>query len=351
MGFARWFRLGLGLLLVVAALWVLLSRLDVIWNGHPAYPTTLLIAVGAGLTLIAFAFLPWRLEQEPDGPPWEVDNAVPGATPAPISTPAPTPAPPPPPTPAPKPVRRRRRWRVAGRVVVTILVVGLVGVLAWLRPFPAGPDAIAAMSSDNAVTVTDNPTTIVLTPRVLATPTVGLVFSPGARVDSRAYVDLLRPAAAAGSLVVILKEPYGLAIIQPGQSGGPIADHPEIATWAVGGHSLGGTAAALFAGDNLNFVKGLLLWASYPSNDLSTASALQVLSISGSNDLLATPADIEASKNKLPPQTTFVQIDGGVHAFFGDYGEQPGDGQPEIDRATASAQISAATAKFLRGLP
>ena len=26
-------------------------------------------------------------------------------------------------------------------------------------------------------------------------------------------------------------------------------------------------------------------------------------------------------------------IKGGIHAFFGDYGEQPGDGTPTIDRA------------------
>ena len=109
----------------------------------------------------------------------------------------------------------------------------------------------------------------------------------------------------------------------------------------------GGAAAGLFAGDNLAGVRGLLLWGSYPSNDLSTADALQVLSVSGSNDLLATPADINASKQKLPPLTTFLQITGGVHAFFGDYGEQPGDGQPGIDRSTASAQISAATVAFL----
>jgi len=330
MGSARWFRLGIGLLLVVVPLWALLSQLDAIWSGHPAYPTTLLVAVGVGLTLIAFVFLPWRLEQEPDGLPWEVDDR---------------------PTPAPAPVRSRHwGWRLAGRISLAVLVIALVGLLAWLRPFPAEPDAIAAMSSDTSVTVTDNPTTIVMTPNVLVTPTVGLVFSPGARVDPRAYVKLLAPAAAAGNLVIILKEPFGLAIAQPGQSGGAIADHPEIENWAVGGHSLGGTAAALFAGDNLATVRGLMLWASYPSNDLSTASALQVLSVSGSNDLLSTPAAIDASRQKLPPTTTFVQIAGGVHAYFGDYGEQPGDGRPGIDRATVSAQISAVTVAFLSRL-
>ena len=58
------------------------------------------------------------------------------------------------------------------------------------------------------------------------------MFSPGALVDARAYADLLRSVAEAGYLVIILKVPFGVAIAQIGQSAGPIADHPEIATWA-----------------------------------------------------------------------------------------------------------------------
>lgn len=326
---ARWFRLVIGVLLIVVPSWALLSRLDAIWNGHPAYPATLLLTVAVGLTLVATAFSPWRRDPEPDGAPWEQDEA-PTTRNAVRET-----------------KTRRRGWWIAGRVVIAVLAVGWVGVLAWLRPFPAGPDALAALQSDQTVTVVDHPTSIELIPSVPAPSTVGLVFSPGARVDARAYAALLRPAAEAGYLVVILKEPFGLAITQVGQSAGPIADHPEIGRWAVGGHSLGGVSAAWFAGDHLDTVDGLLLWASFPNDDMSADTSLQVESIYGSNDLLATPADIERSKSKLPPDATFTEIEGGVHAYFGDYGEQPGDGQPSIGRDEASAQISAATVDFL----
>lgn len=323
---ARWFRLCVGILLVVVPSWVLLSRLDAIWNGHPAYPTTLLLTVAVGLTLVATAFPPWRRDPEPDGAPWEQEDAADPAIPKARAT-------------------RRRGWWIAGRVVIAILAIGWVAVLAWLRPFPAGPDALAALQSDQAVTVVDHPTSIEFIPTTRHN--VGLVFSPGARVDARAYAALLRPVAEAGYLVVILKEPFGLAITQVGQSAGPIADHPDIGGWAVGGHSLGGVSAASFAADHLDTVDGLLLWASFPNDDMSADVSLEVESIFGSNDLLATPADIERSKSKLPPDTTFTEIDGGVHAFFGDYGEQPGDGQPSIGREDASAQISAATIAFL----
>lgn len=327
MGAARWYRLTIGVVLVVVALWVLLSRLDAIWNGHPALPTTLFVTIGIGLTLIGFALWPWRRDPEPDGPPWEADSAAPRP---------------------PEGGRTGRGWRITGRVVGGILAAVLVGALIWLRPYPAGPDALAALRSDQDVSVVDGTTTIELRPAVLADPSVGLVFSPGALVDARAYAELLRPVAAAGFLVVILKEPLGLAITQIGQPAGPIADHPEIGRWAVGGHSLGGAATSSFAGDNPDTVSGLLLWAAYPIPDLSAQTSLQVESISGSNDLLATAADIAASRAKLPPDAQFTVIDGGIHAYFADYGVQSGDGTPAVDRDTAAAQIVAATTAFLQ---
>ena len=94
---------------------------------------------------------------------------------------------------------------------------------------------------------------------------------------------------------------------------------------------------------------GLLLFASYPATNLSSLDA-QVLSISGSNDLLATPAKIDASKSSLPAGTQYVVVDGGVHAFFGDYGTQSGDGQPSIPHDDARAQISEASVAFVGGL-
>jgi hypothetical protein len=42
-----------------------------------------------------------------------------------------------------------------------------------------------------------------------------------------------------------------------------------------------------------------------------------------------------------------VVIDGGTHAFFGDYGPQPGDGVPGVSREEAQAQTVEATKAFL----
>ena len=42
-----------------------------------------------------------------------------------------------------------------------------------------------------------------------------------------------------------------------------------------------------------------------------------------------------------------AEIEGAVHSFFGDYGDQPGDGTPTIDREGAQDQIVAATLALL----
>jgi hypothetical protein len=89
-----------------------------------------------------------------------------------------------------------------------------------------------------------------------------------------------------------------------------------------------------------------VLFASYPADPI-IRNDLKVLSISGTADGFAAPADIEASRAKLPASTKFVVINGAVHSSFGDYGDQPGDGTPTVDRSAAQAEISKATHELM----
>ena len=109
--------------------------------------------------------------------------------------------------------------------------------------------------------------------------------------------------------------------------------------------------AANFAYSHPGTVEGLVLWAAYPagSNDLSLA-ALKVISISGTLDGLSTPAKIEASRDLLPADTTWVIIQGGNHAQFGWYGKQNGDNPASITRSEQQDQIVDATVTFLDDL-
>ena len=181
-------------------------------------------------------------------------------------------------------------------------------------------------------------------------PTRGFIFYPGALVDPRAYANILAPIAAADYFVTILKTPFDLPITDISAAAAVIDSHPAISWWAVGGHSLGGVAASTFAAGNPSAVAGLVLWGSYPVADLSSIGQVSVISVSGTEDGLTTPGDVAASMAKLPPTTTFVAVDGSVHAYFGDYGEQAGDGTPKISRGEAQAKIVNATLQWLNSL-
>ena len=70
----------------------------------------------------------------------------------------------------------------------------------------------------------------------------------------------------------------------------------QVERWAIGGHSLGGVAAAIYAKDHLDTIRAIVFWASYPADDALKNSNILVLSIHGSHDGLATGDKINASK-------------------------------------------------------
>jgi dienelactone hydrolase len=142
--------------------------------------------------------------------------------------------------------------------------------------------------------------------------------------------------------------PLNLAVFGSRRAASVIEAYPEIEKWVIGGHSLGGSMAASYAYNHTDQIDGLVLWASYPasSNDLSQTK-IRTSSISASLDGLSTPAKIAASHSLLPQDTTWVQIQGGDHAQFGWYGDQPGDNSATISREEQQAQIVQSTLDLL----
>ncbi len=238
----------------------------------------------------------------------------------------------------------RKRWLLLIPLLLALLVAGAVG-WALIGPGPE-PAALAALESDAAVQV-ETGRWLVFTP-VGAAPRVGLVLYPGARVDAWAYAPAARAIAAQGYLVVIVPMPLRLAFFNGNAAQAVKAAYPEIGAWAVGGHSLGGVAAAQFVDDHPDAVQGLALWAAYPpeGTDLS-GRALAVVSVYGTLDGLATPSDVLAAVPQLPPSTLWVPIEGGNHAQFGRYGSQSGDNAAAISPEAQQAQTVAATMEML----
>lgn len=298
----RLWPLACGAALLAVGVWLLLTTWDGIRGSHPAYLVTLVALTGIGAVLVV-----WSRRA---------------------------------------PTRASRRSGIATWILRAALVVGTalaLGIVVYVRPLPADDVAVDALAEGGGVTIDVSATRITLRPTA-APSCAGLVFYPGAKVDPRAYARILRPIVEEGHPVIVLKPPYNIAFLDasgPDEWVGDPAD--DVEAWVVGGHSLGGTVAARYAETDRPELEGLLLWASYPARSLADRKGLDVLSVSGSEDGLATPEDIADSRDDLPPDTRFVEVEGAVHAFFGDYGEQSGDGDPTVPREDAQAEIRGVT--------
>ena len=246
--------------------------------------------------------------------------------------------------------------RRIGRSLLVVLSIGWLAIVGWLMPAGATDTALQALASDSSVTVVDSPTQVALIPSSDVGAT-GFLFQPGAKVDARAYVSALRPLALAGHVIVIAKQPLGIAFLATNAIDSARSEFPDVTKWVVGGHSLGGTVAALQAAGaqvqssdsgsaSVAPIVGLVLFASYPAADMSDSN-MPVLSLSGEKDGLSTPDAIAASKPNLPSSTTFIEIPGANHASFGDYGMQFGDGVATASLANAHAAITKATLDFV----
>jgi len=239
------------------------------------------------------------------------------------------------------------------KILIVVLLVALVfftGFIVWAETPPSPmKQAINALQSDSDITVISGQ---LLTFRPSTTNyTAGLIIYPGGRVDYRSYAPLAHAIANEGYLTVIVPMPLNLAVFGANAANDVIASHPEVTSWAIGGHSLGGTMAAQFAYQNPLKIEGLVLWAAYPTSGNNMSSyKLQVTTIHGSNDGLVSTAQIQSSLEMLPPTTLYVEIQGGNHAQFGYYGDQSGDNPATITREAQQSQTLNATVELLQEL-
>jgi predicted esterase len=244
-------------------------------------------------------------------------------------------------------MRRRNKIILGSLLVVTVVLVGFV---VWAET-PLGPmsEAYDALQSDSTVTVSVG-SWLIFSP-LSSNASKGFIFYPGGRVNYRSYAPAAHAIAAEGYLCVIVSMPLNLAVFGVNIASEVIKSNPQISSWAIGGHSLGGTMAAQYAYDNPRKIQGLVLWAAYPSSGTNlTKQTLRVTTIYGTNDGLVTSSEIESSLKLLPANTVRVEIAGGNHAQFGWYGEQSGDNAAMITRTSQQSQIINATVQLLRNI-
>lgn len=168
---------------------------------------------------------------------------------------------------------------------------------------------------------------------------LGYLIYPGGKVDERAYAPLAQLLAARGDAVAIARMPFRLAILDPDRAASIQAAHPEVTTWVLVGHSLGGTAAGMYLAGHPGEVGGIVFLASYPYRDISGLS-VPCLSLLGERDAILGRQAYAGAEAYFPADTVEVEIPGGNHSGFGDYGLQRGDAEPAITPAEQQEQAA-----------
>ena len=239
----------------------------------------------------------------------------------------------------------KKRTRIILSVCLALLLVIGIGGYAYVSDYyHADETALEAMAyQTDRVQAEQDGDVIWFVPEE---PTAGLIFYPGGKVEHTAYAPLLHACAENGILCALVRMPGNLAVLDANAADGLQEAYPEIITWYIAGHSLGGAMAATYAAAHPEDFDGLILLAAYSTKDL-TGTALRVLSVYGSADSVMNRESYEKNRSNLPADTTEVVLDGGCHAQFGSYGPQDDDGVPTISGEEQVRQTTEAITAFI----
>lgn len=146
---------------------------------------------------------------------------------------------------------------------------------------------------------------------------IGFIFYPGAKVESGAYSYL----SEVNANVYIVKFPFEMAIFDYNIADQVIEDNPQIKTWYIGGHSLGGVFANRYAIKAQNLITGIVFLGSYPAE--GDQSDIPGLALFGDQDLIV--GNYKQKESLLTSNQQVKVLPNANHSGFGNYGQQKGD--------------------------
>lgn len=231
------------------------------------------------------------------------------------------------------------------KLVISIILIILFSILVYgiyyVNDFyHADETALDLMNGTESVNVTKNDNYLFLNGSGNDT---ALIFYPGAKVEYTSYLPLLMNLSDRGIDCFVAEMPLNLAFFGENSADNIINNELyNYSNWYMSGHSLGGSFASNYARNHEDNITGLILLASYPSNDIKN---LSVLSIYGSKDNILNKENYNKAKAYMPNNYTEYVINGGNHAQFGSYGKQAGDGIADI---TGNQQINETDNQILK---
>lgn len=227
----------------------------------------------------------------------------------------------------------RTKWLLAGGIVLLVLTL-LTGLFFWYVSdyYQAEETALEVLAQGEEILTQDNLT--VLSPSY-STDTA-IIFYPGAKVEAEAYLPLLDQIRQIGVTCILVHMPFHMAIFDADAAEKIIPQFPEIEHWYIAGHSMGGAMASKFASDHPDLVDGLILMGAYIYGNYP---AEKTLTVYGSLN--------QSVEDHIDYTENIVEIQGGNHAQFGNYGPQKGDLPAAISAEEQQKQTVAAIEAFL----
>ncbi len=237
---------------------------------------------------------------------------------------------------------KTRKWKFRITVPVFLVIQLFMAFFLWYCSdyYHAAPEANAGLVQDAQVTVKeygkywrfDGPS-----------DEKAFIFYPGAKVEPESYAPLMHKLAAEGVDTYLVKMPFNLAFFGVDRAEKIMKkyDHTQ---WYIGGHSLGGVAAADYAAAHPGWLDGLILLASYPADQVS--GDINGVLIYGTEDHVLNMEAVSKA-DALWEHSEYV-IEGGNHAQFGDYGEQKGDGGALISRTQQQEETVQAVLEYMK---
>lgn len=212
---------------------------------------------------------------------------------------------------------KKKLWRIPLGIILAVIIFCAIYVSNYYhatdhaKEFLKGTDAVAVSDISGGL-LFDGPG-----------DETALIFYPGAKVEYTAYAPLMCELAGEGMDCFLVKMPCNLAFLGKNKADG-IIEVNDYSRWIIGGHSLGGVMAAEYAAEN--DLDGLVLLAAYPTEKVDEPT----LEFFGTEDGVLNMEKLEEEDRYLPENNMEVEIRGGNHAQFGDYGVQRGDGKATI---------------------
>ena len=222
--------------------------------------------------------------------------------------------------------KNRKRKKVNGKlkkIAVVVIALIIVATSVWiLNSYKPLEYAQQSMESDENVNVV-NGNIIEFNPTGEKSDT-GIIIYPELKVEAASYAPLARKIAEEGYSVYITDMPLNVPLLSPNRANNIIENEKDIENWVIAAHSFGGIAATKVAENNPK-INGIVYMSSYTTSGTIKKKDKKVLSIWGSKDGIIDFESMIKARENFPDDTEYLEIEGGNHSQFGDYGQQKDD--------------------------